>query len=87
MSATPTLYPEDRLRAAHKASSLPVAQIRKSAQVGCFSCLKVYSSAEMIDNGNYAWCPHCGIDSILPETEVPEIRNPEFMRAMHTFWF
>jgi hypothetical protein len=36
---------------------------------------------------DYAWCPHCAIDAILPETELPEIWNPDFMRAMNALWF
>ena len=45
-----TSWTEPELRAAHKVSSLPVAQIRKSAQVGCFYCLRVYPSGEVIEN-------------------------------------
>ncbi len=82
-----TAWTEGELRAAHKASSLPVPKIRTSARVGCFYCLRAFPSAEVIENGNYAWCPHCGIDSVLPEKEVPEIRNPAFLPAMHAFWF
>lgn len=87
MSTTPTRFPEDRLRTAHKASSLPFTRIRSSGTCGCFSCGKVFPTADLNELGDYAWCPHCAIDAILPETEVPEIRNPEFMRAMHAFWF
>jgi hypothetical protein len=36
---------------------------------------------------DYDWCPHCAIDVILPETEVPEIWNPDFMHAMNALWF
>lgn len=80
-------WTEGELRAAHKASSLPVAQIRKSSQVGCFYCLATFPSAEVIENQDYAWCPRCGIDSVLPEYEIPEVHNPAFLRAMHELWF
>jgi hypothetical protein len=82
-----TNWTEAGLRAAHKASSLPVAQIRRSTRVGCFYCLATFPSTEVVDNHDYAWCPRCGIDSVLPENEVPEVRNPAFLRAMHAFWF
>jgi DNA-directed RNA polymerase subunit RPC12/RpoP len=87
MSRNKTPFADDRLRAAHNASSLPFAHIRASETCGCFYCGRVFPTAELNELDDYAWCPHCAIDAILPEREVPEIRNPEFLRAMHAFWF
>jgi hypothetical protein len=37
-----------------------------------------------IDNGHTALCPHCGIDSVLPDT-VP--LEAAFLEAMRKHWF
>jgi uncharacterized Zn-finger protein len=85
---TPNIsWTEADLRAAHKASSLPVPLIRESAKVGCFYCLTVFPSSELIENTDTAWCPYCGIDSVLPEREVPDIHIPGFLKGMSAFWF
>lgn len=87
MSAAKSSWTNEELRAAHEASSLPVPHMRRSAVCGCFFCLATFPSAEVREHANIAWCPHCEIDSVLPENEVPEVRNPAFLRAMHAFWF
>lgn len=87
MTAPTPAWPEARLRAAHEASSLPVPRIRASDRVGCFYCLRVYPSAEVVENADYAWCPHCGVDAVLPDREVPEVHEPGFLDAMHRLWF
>jgi hypothetical protein len=87
MSTEKTSWTEVELRAAHKVSSLPVSVIQMSVLVGCFSCKRVFPSIDVWENQDFAWCPHCGIDSILPEREVPNIHQPGFLKAMNQFWF
>jgi len=82
-----TTWTETELRAAHKSSSLPFEQVLRSDLCGCFYCERVFPTAELVENGDMAWCPHCGLDAVLPENEVPEIRNEAFRRRMRTFWF
>lgn len=87
MSHEKTVWTEAELRAAHEASSLPLSVIQSSRLVGCFNCEKVFPSAEICDNVDFAWCPHCGIDSVLPEREVPDIHLQGFLKAMYAYWF
>ncbi len=49
--------------------------LEKSTRCGCFYCCRIYSSVEITEwieerrsgGGFTALCPHCGIDSVLPE--------------------
>jgi hypothetical protein len=41
----------------------------RRAVCGCFFCLRTYPSSEIVDftdQGKTAFCPHCGIDAVLP---------------------
>ena len=61
---------------------------------GCFYCLTIFHSTELKeddflaeDDGQYtAWCPYCGIDSIIGEDCGYEI-TPELLAAMKGYWF
>ena len=61
---------------------------------GCFRCERIFSSTELTDedfmqesDGSYtAWCPYCGIDSIIGEAEGYEI-TPELLEEMKKQWF
>jgi hypothetical protein len=57
-----------------------------SSKVGCFYCLTIYSPAEIIEwtLDNSVLCPHCGIDSVLPDSEQ---LSPRFLQEMHNYWF
>jgi hypothetical protein len=45
-------------------------RVLASKNVGCFYCLKIFSPAEIEEwtLDGCALCPHCGIDSVLPES-------------------
>ncbi|MBQ8513398.1 MAG: cytoplasmic protein [Clostridia bacterium] len=56
---------------------------------GCFYCGRIYPGREItewIDRGTTALCPHCGIDSVLPEGCGYEITD-EFLSEMNRHWF
>ena len=57
---------------------------------GCFFCEKIYHPAEITEwvdeGGKTALCPHCGIDSVIYETERSPL-TPEFLKKMHDYWF
>jgi hypothetical protein len=60
-----------------------------SAKCGCFSCGRVYMPAditEWTDKDNTAICPHCHIDSVIPEN-VGYPLDEEFLMAMNTKYF
>jgi hypothetical protein len=78
-----------RLISAHDASSLHRSAVERSARCGCFYCLHVFSPdaiVEWTDDDQTAICPHCGIDSVLPEAAGFPI-DKEFLSAMQAHWF
>ena len=57
---------------------------------GCSYCRTTFPP-ESIDTwlnegSGTAVCPHCGIDSVIPATEVYPL-TPELLDAMHAYWF
>lgn len=79
-------------RSAHKACSQNKEAVRKSKLCGCFYCLSVYPSTDVIkwieeNDGNFtAECPKCGIDSVIPDASGIPL-NAEFLAAMKKWWF
>jgi len=72
---------------AHGLSSLHRNQLAHVGRGGCFYCLALFDTAEIIDwtdDEQTALCPLCGIDAVLPATE--EI-TPEFLKQMQQYWF
>ena len=63
--------------------------IAVSDQCYCFYCQKRMHRSEIkdyIDNGKTALCPHCTIDSILPDA-IDEPLSDEIVAQMHEYWF
>ena len=58
----------------HKASAFHREAVLAAEQVGCFTCVKIYSPSEIDDwvdsdesgVGQTAMCARCGIDSVIP---------------------
>lgn len=79
-------------RSAHKACSQNKEAVRKSKLCGCFYCLNVYPSTDVIkwieeNDGNFtAECPKCGIDSVIPDASGIPL-NAELLAAMKKWWF
>ena len=70
--------------------------ILKSKICGCFDCQKMFPASEICDwidepgdcprgPGRTALCPKCGIDTVLPESELYEL-TPDLLAAMHNAW-
>jgi hypothetical protein len=61
-------------------------RVLASNKVGCFYCLEIYPSSEIKEwtPDGCALCPHCGIDSVLPESRH---LSPEFLEKMQKYWF
>ena len=72
-------------------------EIRRSKSVGCYYCMRVYPASD-VSPGDFipafdfradertARCPHCGVDSVIPETAGYEL-NAEMLRKLHEYWF
>jgi len=61
-------------------------RVLASNDVGCFYCLDIYRRLEIIEwtKDDFALCPHCGIDSVLPDADL---LPPKFLEEMHRWWF
>jgi len=84
----------ERVKAAHKKSSLHRSEIMASKVCGCFYCGHVFPPTDIkqwTDKngkgvGQTAFCPKCSIDSVLGDISgFPII--PEFLVAMKAHWF
>ena len=52
-----------------KESIYNIDEIKKSSKCGCYFCISVQNSADVVDfvdDGTTGLCPNCGIDSLLP---------------------
>lgn len=80
---------EDLLQAAHDRCSGHRAELDASSQCGCFHCLAIYPPEkieEWTDQGTTAFCPYCGIDSVIGSAAGYPIAT-EFLREMRRYWF
>jgi len=60
-----------------------------SERCGCFYCMKTFLSAEIeewTDNEQTAFCPRCGIDSVIG-SKSGYLITPEFLEEMNRYWF
>lgn len=84
-------------RKIHRHSIYNEVPLSKSKICGCFSCIRIYTPAEIkewIDEPQVesptpvrtAECPFCGIDAVLPESDKYEI-TIELLKAMNSKYF
>lgn len=75
---------------AHKFASHNNKIVKKSKFCGCFYCFEIFPSEIAIIIRDYAgytaWCPKCGIDSVLGDASGYPI-TVEFLKKMHAYWF
>ena len=83
------------LKKAHKASGYNRYLVEISKECACYYCLRTFppekidkwvDTREIDGKGQTAICPFCGIDSVLPDAACFSI-SPEFLAAMHEYWF
>jgi len=76
--------------AAHKFCSNNKEQILKGECCGCFYCLAIFKSSEIIEwidsNSDTALCPYCGIDAVIGE-DFGYPLTEEFLERMQAHWF
>lgn len=59
--------------------------ITGETQCGCYFCFRLFNGAsieEWIDDDETALCPHCGIDSV-----IPDINDTKFLVKAGERWF
>ncbi len=79
----------------HDRSSKHRDEILGGRSAACFYCLtafEVTSIKDWIDGDQTALCPHCGIDSVLPEAafdllEWKDHTRSEILVSMRNYWF
>ena len=77
--------------AAHDYCKSNRENLSKSEVCGCFHCLDVYDPSEIFEwihdkNGDTAFCPKCGIDSVIGSASGYPIEM-EFLSRMKKYWF
>ena len=80
---------EQDLKDIHELSHNNKELVGRSQLVGCFYCGEIFSTKdieEWWDEGKTAVCPHCGIDSVLPDTMKPTL-TIELLHEMYDYWF
>lgn len=86
-------FPEG-IRTAYSHSSGHRAEVMASETCGCFHCLEVFPPSEITDwvdendlgEGQTAFCPRCGIDSIIGDRSGFSVSR-KFLKEMKAFWF
>jgi hypothetical protein len=74
---------------AHTHSSNHRDELLRSDLCGCFFCLSVYPPGqvkEWTDEDTTAFCPECGIDSVIGSASGFPVEK-EFLGRMRRFWF
>ena len=80
---------ESLLKKLHTYSTHNKSMVEKSDKCYCFHCQKSFDKNEITDytdNGKTAICPHCGIDSVLPDS-IDEDIDEKIISEMNKYWF
>jgi len=60
-------------------------EIKKSSKCGCYFCIRVQDSKDVVDfcdDGTTGLCPNCGVDSLLPNET-----NLDTLAELNEKWF
>lgn len=76
---------------AHRHCTGNKQELASSELCGCFYCLAIFSPKSITlwadeTHDDTAWCPHCGIDSIIASASGYPITK-KFMQKMQAHWF
>lgn len=88
---------DSELERLHYLSSRHEQAIKNSSVCGCFFCAKMFQPNEIkewyperrigkLDESKTALCPHCGIDSVLPENIGCQL-TVGLLEEMREHWF
>ena len=84
-------YQTEQLNALFKQGFANEPYIRLAQKAGCYSCLKIFPTSEIVhwyddEPCRTAACPFCTFDSVVPDS--PELRlTPELMKQMEVNCF
>ena len=76
-------------KVAHKHCTNHVQEINDSFQCGCFHCQSFFKPSkikEWLEDEGTAFCPKCGIDSVIGDASPFDI-DEKFLKEMNTYWF
>ena len=86
-------YPSSTLEELHRLTTRHRQVVEGATLCGCFYCLQMFPPTEIsvwVDEenaaGTTALCPHCGIDSVIPQ-RPDRLLNSDVLAAMHAYWF
>ena len=87
-------FQREKLLDAHKYCRNNRPLLLRTNKCGCFYCKNIFTPEEIRewlmhdigDKEGTAICPHCKVDSVIPETDDIKI-NARFLHAMHNEWF
>jgi hypothetical protein len=77
------------IREAHEHCARHRQEVVASELCGCFYCLNTFEPkdiADWADDGKTAFCPRCGIDSVIGSASgfAP---TKDFLKEMNDYWF
>lgn len=82
---------KNNYQAIHKYCTNNHKSLSKAKKCGCFYCCTIFNPAEIVEwveQDDSAVCPHCGIDSVIPESETGEYElTEELLKEMYKVWF
>ena len=77
---------------AHRHCTANKVEIQKSKQCGCFFCVLMFPSADVVEyinepaGGETAFCPICGIDSVIGDASGIALTE-HFLKQMNKEFF
>jgi|EndMetStandDraft_9_1072997.scaffolds.fasta_scaffold21741_2 hypothetical protein len=84
-------YSRQTLKAAYWHTSNHRGVLEQSDVCGCFYCCQTFVVTEvekwLREKSGTAVCPHCGIDSVIGSASGYPVNEPQFLQAMHAYWF
>jgi hypothetical protein len=82
-------YTSEQLQLHHRRCNGNREALRKNDRAGCFQCLEVFSSSEVVGfvcDGNDAYCPKCGVDSVIVDDGIHEF-SLQLLQALQYEYF
>jgi len=84
-------YSQETLTAAHHRCRFNRSELKQSDLCGCFYCCSTFFHSDiedwLIEGDGTAFCPECGIDSVIGSASGYPVSDPNFLKAMNQRWF